>query len=96
MLGGFDFTVFPSFYEPWGYTPVESIGRGVPTITSDHAGFGRWLLDHDLAAEGVAEVLLRDGRDDASALADLVAMLERLLAAPADPARAERCRTSSR
>jgi phosphorylase/glycogen(starch) synthase len=92
VLGGFDFTVFPSFYEPWGYTPVESIGRGVPTITSDHAGFGRWLLDHELAADGVAEVLLRDGRDDAIALVDLVAKLERLLAAPADPARTQRCR----
>jgi glycogen(starch) synthase len=32
--------IFPSYYEPWGYTPVECIARGVPTVTSDLAGFG--------------------------------------------------------
>ena len=92
VLGGFDFTAFPSFYEPWGYTPVESIGRGVPTITSDHAGFGRWLLDHELTEPGIAEVLLRDGRSDDDAREDLIRMLERLIAAPADRSRAQRCR----
>lgn len=32
--------VFPSYYEPWGYTPVECLVRGIPTVTSDLAGFG--------------------------------------------------------
>ncbi len=32
--------VFPSYYEPWGYTPLECLARGVPAITSDLAGFG--------------------------------------------------------
>ncbi|MEM1210198.1 MAG: glycosyltransferase [Planctomycetota bacterium] len=35
--------VFPSYYEPWGYTPLESIALGVPAITSDLAGFGAYL-----------------------------------------------------
>jgi glycogen(starch) synthase len=35
--------VFPSYYEPWGYTPLECIARGVPTITSDLAGFGDYI-----------------------------------------------------
>ncbi|MFW6033389.1 MAG: glycosyltransferase, partial [Phycisphaeraceae bacterium] len=35
--------VFPSYYEPWGYTPLESIALGVPAITSDLAGFGSYL-----------------------------------------------------
>lgn len=35
--------VFPSHYEPWGYTPLESIALGVPAITSDLAGFGSYL-----------------------------------------------------
>lgn len=35
--------VFPSYYEPWGYTPLESIALGVPTITSDLSGFGDYL-----------------------------------------------------
>jgi glycogen synthase len=36
--------VFPSYYEPWGYTPLESIASGVPTVTSDLAGFGDYVI----------------------------------------------------
>ncbi len=35
--------VFPSYYEPWGYTPLESAALGVPAITTDLAGFGRFM-----------------------------------------------------
>ncbi len=42
LLTGMDLTVFPSYYEPWGYTPLESIAFHVPTITSSVAGFGQW------------------------------------------------------
>ncbi|MGB3466799.1 MAG: glycosyltransferase [Cyclobacteriaceae bacterium] len=35
--------VFPSYYEPWGYTPLECIASGVPTVTSDLAGFGDFV-----------------------------------------------------
>jgi len=42
LLVGLDLTVFPSYYEPWGYTPLESIAFGVPTITTNLAGFGLW------------------------------------------------------
>ncbi|MGL4491488.1 MAG: glycosyltransferase, partial [Tannerellaceae bacterium] len=42
LLIGFDATVFPSYYEPWGYTPLESIAFGIPTITTNLAGFGLW------------------------------------------------------
>ncbi|MGL5636838.1 MAG: glycosyltransferase, partial [Bacteroidales bacterium] len=45
LLIGLDLTVLPSYYEPWGYTPLESIAFGVPTITTDLAGFGRWAED---------------------------------------------------
>ncbi len=62
LVVGADLTIFPSFYEPWGYTPMESIALGVPTVTSDLAGFGRWARDRgDWQATGVA-VLARDGR----------------------------------
>jgi glycogen(starch) synthase len=36
--------VFPSYYEPWGYTPLECIVRGVPTVTSDLSGFGDYIM----------------------------------------------------
>ncbi|MEM1212128.1 MAG: glycosyltransferase [Planctomycetota bacterium] len=35
--------VFPSYYEPWGYTPLESVALGVPAISSDLSGFGSYV-----------------------------------------------------
>lgn len=39
---GNDLSVYPSYYEPWGYTPLESVAFKVPCITTDLAGFGVW------------------------------------------------------
>ena len=39
---GNDLCIYPSYYEPWGYTPLEAIAFKVPCITTDLAGFGRW------------------------------------------------------
>ena len=36
--------VFPSYYEPWGYTPLECVVRGIPTVTSDQSGFGDFIM----------------------------------------------------
>ncbi len=44
LLIGFDLSVFPSYYEPWGYTPLESLAFHIPTVTTDLAGFGRWIM----------------------------------------------------
>ena len=43
LLVGMDLTLFPSYYEPWGYTPLESIAFSVPTVTTTLAGFGLWI-----------------------------------------------------
>lgn len=43
VLLGNDLCVFPSYYEPWGYTPLESIAFKVPCVTTDLAGFGLWV-----------------------------------------------------
>lgn len=42
IILGNDLCVYPSYYEPWGYTPLESIAFKVPCITTDLAGFGLW------------------------------------------------------
>ena len=42
LVIGNDLCIYPSYYEPWGYTPLESIAFKVPCITSDLAGFGLW------------------------------------------------------
>lgn len=36
--------IFPSYYEPWGYTPLECVVRGIPTVTSDQSGFGDFIM----------------------------------------------------
>ena len=40
---GNDLCIYPSYYEPWGYTPLEAIAFKVPCITTDLAGFGLWV-----------------------------------------------------
>jgi glycogen(starch) synthase len=55
--------IFPSYYEPWGYTPMESIALGVPAVTSDVSGFGAYVQRHlpDNEQQGIL-VLKRHGR----------------------------------
>ena len=40
---GNDLCIYPSYYEPWGYTPLEAVAFKVPCITTDLAGFGQWV-----------------------------------------------------
>lgn len=64
LLIGMDATVFPSYYEPWGYTPLESIAFGVPTLTTSLSGFGQWILQHfedSFSNSGVSVAERNDG-----------------------------------
>lgn len=73
LLPSLDVTVFASYYEPWGYTPLESVAFGVPTVTTDKSGFGQWV-ESDVAGtkmESPLESLEKTGvvvapRDDSS------------------------------
>lgn len=78
LLPGFDLTVFPSYYEPWGYTPLESIAFSVPTITTDLAGFGVWSQNAGDEAgldDGVAVIKRTDHNqsDAAKSIAEIMA-----------------------
>ncbi len=65
LLVGMDLTVFPSYYEPWGYTPLESIAFGIPTITTNLAGFGLWARIERKQHKGLIEgVEVIDRSDD--------------------------------
>ncbi len=55
LLLAMDLNVYPSYYEPWGYTPLESAAFKVPTVTTDLAGFGLWVKDMKLGSD------IRDG-----------------------------------
>jgi len=61
--------VFPSAYEPWGYTPMECIARGIPAVTSDLAGFGTYVLDNlpDHEERGLSVIKRRSTSYDAAA-----------------------------
>ena len=51
VLIGNDLNIYPSYYEPWGYTPLESAAFHIPTITTDLAGFGLWV-NSELGRDG--------------------------------------------
>jgi len=79
LLSGFDLTVFPSYYEPWGYTPLESIAFSVPTITTNLAGFGAWALqqgDQEGISDGVAVLSRNDHNVQQVAESIALTMLE--------------------
>ncbi len=70
-LLGVDLTVFASYYEPWGYTPLESIAFSVPTVTSNKSGFGQWIeseFKSGLMNSGVEVVERTDSNYDSASL----------------------------
>ena len=73
FVRGCNVGIFPSYYEPWGYTPLECMALGVPTVTSDLSGFGSYVQKdvwarerRDSDRQGI-HILQRRGRsfDDA-------------------------------
>ncbi len=72
FLIGFDGTVFPSYYEPWGYTPMESLAFHIPTITTTLAGFGLWIkTGHDLG-ENCINVIERNDENDTDVVQQII------------------------
>ncbi|MDF1547187.1 MAG: alpha-glucan family phosphorylase, partial [Bacteroidales bacterium] len=75
ILLGIDLTIFPSYYEPWGYTPLESLAFSVPSVTTTLSGFGRWMLSAKVKLDDCTQVIERT--DDnyshvASAISDAI------------------------
>jgi glycogen(starch) synthase len=70
--------VFPSYYEPWGYTPPECLASGIPTVTTDLSGFGSYVEKNipDAADQGIY-VLNRAKQSNDRAIEDLAAYLFR-------------------
>lgn len=72
--------IFPSYYEPWGYTPLECSASGIPSITSNLSGFGSYVEenvpDHD---ENGIYVINRKDRSMNDAAEDLANQLLRFI-----------------
>lgn len=69
--------IFPSYYEPWGYTPVETAANGAMSVTTDMAGFGKFLKENTEQNErkGI-RVLERDNVSDQNAAENLAEILD--------------------
>ena len=96
LLVGMDLTIYPSYYEPWGYTPLESIRYGVPTITTTLAGFGLWA-EEEQQTKPFAElkhqpvhIVPRDDRNVDEAIGRIAELIGEQLAMTPDEAKAQR------
>lgn len=96
VIIGKDLTVYPSYYEPWGYTPLESVAFSVPCITTDLAGFGVWANTIKGAYSEIEDGVKTIHRTDynysevADAIKDTVAKYSGFT-----PAQVKKCRTKA-
>ena len=93
LLIGSDLAVYPSYYEPWGYTPLEAVAFHVPCVTTSLAGFGAWVnktKGSDSHLEDGVEVVRRDDYNFdqvANAVRDAIAKMCGMSAKEVDAAR---------
>lgn len=95
VLRACDLGVFPSVYEPWGYTPAESAAHCLPTVTTDRSGFGLWVRKGiDDPGKGVIVLDSREqGRDET--VASLLRVFSAALAWSPDERHRQRSRARS-
>lgn len=79
VLASCDLSIFPSIYEPWGYTPLESIAYATPTITTDLAGFGDWINHIEKDHQDAVCVLPRKNKNDDEFILSLGDYLEHVI-----------------
>lgn len=79
ILIGMDATVYPSYYEPWGYTPLESIAFGIPTVTTNLAGFGLWAKKAGVSGNDLREGTAVIERNDFNYFEVADAIMEQIL-----------------
>lgn len=82
LLASNDLALYPSYYEPWGYTPLESCAFHTPCVTTDLSGFGQWV-NATLGREGVitdgVSVIPRDDNNFNEVCEEMCAVVERML-----------------
>ena len=96
LVLGNDLCIYPSYYEPWGYTPLEAVAFKVPCITTDLAGFGLWANSvkggYSELTDGVKVIHRTDYNysEVADAIKDTVAEFSNMA-----PAEVKKCRTAA-
>lgn len=85
LLAANDLALYPSYYEPWGYTPLESCAFHTPCVTTDLSGFGQWVdgvLGHEGTLEDGVRVIHRDDSNYMQVAQDMCQTVKDLLNAP--------------
>ena len=77
LLIGMDLTVFPSYYEPWSYTPLESMAFRIPSITTNLTGFGNWVKSKTKGIEDGIEVIDRNDENQTEAATRIAQIIVR-------------------
>ena len=96
LVLGNDLCIYPSYYEPWGYTPLEAVAFKVPCITTDLAGFGLWANSvkggYSELTDGVKVIHRTDYNysEVADAIKDTIADFSNM-----SPADVKKCRTAA-
>ncbi len=75
LLTGFDFSVFPSYYEPWGYTPLESLAFHIPTVITELSGFGLMMQKPEMHISSGIVVIDRDDHNDIEAAKNIAELV---------------------
>lgn len=75
IMPAFNLTLYPSYYEPWGYTPLESLAFHVPTVTTTLAGFGLWIKESKADLGKCLKVIERNDENYHDVVNQIVEML---------------------
>lgn len=82
LLSANDLALYPSYYEPWGYTPLEGCAFHTPCVTTDLSGFGQWVnevLGHEGTLEDGVAVLHRTDGNYFEVASEMCSVIERML-----------------
>ena len=80
LLCGMNLALFPSYYEPWGYTPLEALAFRIPTLTTTLAGFGLWVKTHYKGEHPGITVLERDDENYPEVVSGVAARIREIAA----------------
>jgi len=79
FLTAFDLSIFPSYYEPWGYTPMESMALGIPSITTTLTGFGLWVKDNIDNTHSALTIIERNDNNDEQCIDNIALRCKQIL-----------------
>jgi glycogen phosphorylase/synthase len=79
LLIGFDLSVFPSYYEPWGYTPLESLMFSIPTVTTSLSGFGLWVKNYFKNPDNGIAVIERTDENTNKVITDILNFITKFI-----------------